>query len=137
MRTVFVFPAQTLAVTTELLSQMMPGEDRYWTDGNLFVDLDDEQNGNLFTDWEPDDVRLVDTALGYHPTWALQVNISGRIDGTSEIRAFAAQVLNHGGIAVDDYTTHCWTLQEIESNLTVDGLAFFDFRTHYELNRQI
>jgi len=37
-----------------------------------------------------------------------------------------------GGVAVDDYSDHCWTLHEIESALQVDGLGFFDFRTYHD-----
>jgi hypothetical protein len=81
-------------------------------------------------------VHRVEEALDYHPTWALQVIVSGRIDGTDEIRAFAARVLGNGGVAVDDYSDHCWTLQEIESDLKVDGLGFFDFRGHYARHYQ-
>lgn len=132
MRTVFVFPPDTLAVTTALLDATMPGADGFWTDEKLQVELDSEDRRlGLFSDWEPGDVHRVEEALGYHPTWALQVNVSGRIDGTDEIRTFAAQFLKTGGVAVDDYSNHCWTLQEIESDLKIDGLGFFDFRGHY------
>jgi len=132
MRMVFVFPPTTLAATTALLDATMPGGDEYWHDGQLQVEVDREDRSlGLFSDWEPEDVHRVEEALGYHPTWALQVIVSGRIDGTDEIRAFAAQLLKNGGVAVDDYSDHCWTLEEIESDLKIDGLSFFDFRAHY------
>lgn len=136
MRTVFAFPTSSLAVTTELLDRTMPGRSRPWTDGNLFVGAAEEHEGRLFGDWEPDDVRCVETALGYHPTWALQVDVSGRIDGTVEVRDLLRRVLEDGGVAVDDYSDHSWTLQEIESGFTVEGLGFFDFRGHYEKHYQ-
>lgn len=133
MRTVFVFPPDTLAVTTALLDAAMPGRDGSWHDGKLHVELDSEdQEFGLFSDWEPEEVRRVEAALGHHPTWALAVNVSGRVDGTEEIRAFAARFLETGGVAVDDYSDHCWTLREIESGLKIDGLGFFDFQGHYE-----
>ncbi|MCQ4206430.1 hypothetical protein [Streptomyces longispororuber] len=132
MLTVFVFPSGESTATAARLDRLMPGQDGYWTDEKLMVDLDDEKCGQLFTDWEPEDVRLLDSALGYHPTWALQVNVSGRIDGTAEIRSFLSHILHAGGVAIDDYSDHCWTLEEIDSEHKVDGLGFFDFRTHYE-----
>lgn len=132
MRMVFVFPPSTLAETTALLDATMPGRDGYWHDGELQVGVDSEDRSlGLFIDWEPEDVHRVEEALGYHPTWALQAIVSGRIGGTDEIRAFVALLLPNGGVAVDDYTDHCWTLQEIESDLKIDGLGFFDFRGHY------
>ncbi|MEZ0112984.1 hypothetical protein ABH920_007009 [Catenulispora sp. EB89] len=136
MRTVFAFPTSSLAVTTELLDRMMPGRNGQWTDGNLFVSLADEQEGYLFSDWEPDDIRRIESVLGYRPTWAVQADVSGRVDGTPEIRDFLGRVLEDGGVAVDDYSDHCWTLQEIESGFTIEGLGFFDFRGHYERHYQ-
>ncbi|MHB9847683.1 hypothetical protein ACSYGO_00355 [Streptomyces krungchingensis] len=44
-------------------------------------------------------------------------------------------LLEHGGVATDDYTAHPWTLPEILSEAVIDGLRFFDFRGHHELNR--
>ncbi|MEV4431068.1 hypothetical protein ACN9M0_00965 [Streptomyces sp. R-07] len=132
MRTVFVFPAGESTATAARLDRLMRGQDGYWTDGKLYIDLEDEQDGLLFTDWEPEDIRLVDSALGHHPTWALQVDVSGRIDGTAEIRSFLSHILEAGGVAIDDYSEHCWTLEEINTECKVDGLGFFDFRTHYE-----
>jgi hypothetical protein len=135
MRSVFVFPSGEMTATTATLDRMFPGQNGHWTDGKLFIDLYDEQNETLFTDWEPDDVRLLEAALGYHPTWELQVDISGGIDGTAEIRELLAHLLREGGVAVDDYSAHCWTLHEIDNELKVGDLGFFDFRTHYEMNR--
>ncbi|WP_194927230.1 hypothetical protein [Catenulispora pinisilvae] len=53
-----------------------------------------------------------------------------------ESKARHRQSLKTGGVAVDDYSDQCWTLQEIESDLKVDGLGFFDFRGHYEQHYQ-
>ncbi|MFF5019425.1 hypothetical protein [Streptomyces sp. NPDC001165] len=40
-------------------------------------------------------------------------------------------LLEHGGVATDDYSAHPWTLQEIKSGAVNDGLRFFDFRTYH------
>ena len=126
MRTVFVFPTGTLAATTELLGRMMPGSDAYWTDEKLFVDLL-KDSSHLFGGFEPEEIQLIDAALGYHPTWALAANVSGRIDGTAEVRAFVTKV---------DYSSHCWTLPEIEADTVVDGLRFFGFRVDHDCKNQ-
>ncbi|MFI5964745.1 hypothetical protein ACIA8J_21535 [Streptomyces asoensis] len=94
--------------------------------------IDDEETGCLFRDWEPDEVALLEAALGHRPTWAVQVNISGRIDGTAEVRDLAALLLRRGGVAFDDYSEHAWTLREIESGAEIEGLRFFDFRAYHE-----
>ncbi|MFF7153765.1 hypothetical protein [Streptomyces sp. NPDC008139] len=69
MRTVFVFPAGERAETIATLDQHLNQQRHPWTlDGNLYVDIDDEQNGCLFSDWEPDDVTVLDAAVGFHAT---------------------------------------------------------------------
>ena len=136
MRSVFVFPAGERAETVTLLDHHGVRQDVSWTVADcLYVSVDDEQGGYLFVDWEVDDVALVAAALGYHPTWAVQVDVSGRVDGTTEVRQLVLLLLERGGVAVDDYCAHAWTRQEVESGAVIDGLRFFDFRTYYERRR--
>jgi hypothetical protein len=135
MRTVFVFPAGERAETVASLDRHLPQQRDPWTlGGNLYIDIDDEQTGCLFSDWEPEDVAALDAAIGHHPTWAVTIDISARIDGTPEVHQVTALLLEHGGVAVDDYSAHPWTLQETESGTVIDGLRFFDFRTYHELH---
>ncbi|MEV0040408.1 hypothetical protein [Streptomyces sp. NPDC050804] len=136
MRSVFVFPAGERGETVASLDRHLPQQRDPWTlGGNLYIEIDDEQTGYLFSDWDPDDVVVLEAALGHHPTWAVQIDISGRIDGTAEVRQLVALLLEHGGVAIDDYSAHPWTLQEIESGVVNAGLRFFDFRAYHELNR--
>ncbi|MER5184495.1 hypothetical protein ABT009_40320 [Streptomyces sp. NPDC002896] len=104
--------------------------------GNLYIEIDDEQTGCLFSEWDPDDVAVLDAAVGHHPTWPVQIDISGRIDGTAEVHQLVELLLEHGGVATDDYLARPWTLQEIKSGAANDGLRFFDFRAYHELNRE-
>ncbi|MEU1599974.1 hypothetical protein ABZ468_46140 [Streptomyces sp. NPDC005708] len=137
MRTVFVFPAGERAETIAALDRHLNQQRHPWTlGGNLYIDIDEEPNGCLFCDWEPDDVSVLDGAVGFHPTWAVQIDISGRIDGTAEVHQLIALRLEHGGVAIDDYSARPWTVQEIESGAVIDGLRFFDFRAYHELNRE-
>lgn len=136
MRSVFFFPAGERAATVAALDRHLPAQRYPWyLEDGLYIDIDDEQTGCLFSDWEPEEVALLDAAVGHHPAWAVQIDISGRIDGTAEVHRMAALLLAQGGVAFDDYTEHPWTLQEIESGATVDGLRFFDFRGHHERSR--
>ncbi|GGX91049.1 hypothetical protein [Streptomyces fructofermentans] len=135
MRTVFVFPAGERAETVALLDRHLPEQRNPWTlDGNLYIDIDDEQAGCLFSDWDPEDVTILEAAIGHRPTWAVQIDVSGRVDGTAEVHRMIALLLEHGGVATDDYTAHPWTLPEALSGAVIDGLRFFDFRGHHELN---
>ncbi len=113
MRTAFVFPAGERAATDASLNRHLPEQRNPWTlDGNLYIDIDDEQTGYLFSDWDPEDVVILEAAVGHHPTWAMQIDISGRIDGTAEVHRMIALLLEHGGVATDDYTPHPWTCRK-------------------------
>jgi hypothetical protein len=136
MRSVFVFPAGDRAATVAALDEHLPQQRNPWVlAGSLFIDIVDEQTGSLFTDWEPDDLAVLEATVGHRPSWAVQVDISGRIDGTAEVHQLVALLLEHGGVVVDDYSSHPWTLPEIQSAAVIDGLRFFDFRAHHALNR--
>jgi hypothetical protein len=133
MRTVFIFPAGERAETVASLDRHLPQQGDWWTlDRALCITIDDEQAGHLFSDWDPSDVAALETAIGHHPTWAVRAEISGRIDGTAEVRRLVALLLEHGGVATDDYSAHPWTLREIESGAVVGGLRSFDYRTYHE-----
>ncbi|PJE96941.1 hypothetical protein CUT44_15415 [Streptomyces carminius] len=137
MRTVFMFPVAERADTAACLDRHLAGGGGSWTFAEgLYVVIDDEETGCLFRDWAPEEVALLEAALGYHPTWAVQVDVSGRIDGTAEVRRLAALLLRQGGVAFDDYSEHAWTLREIESDALFEGLRFFDFRTYHERHRR-
>ncbi|SHJ35420.1 hypothetical protein SAMN05421803_105217 [Nocardiopsis flavescens] len=131
MRTVFVFPAAGLDETVGTLDRHLPGRRLPWVmEGCLYIELEVEGTDHLFTDWEPGAVAALDAALGYHPSWGLQVDVSGRVDGTAEVHRMAALLLRGGGVAVDDYSDHPWTPREIADGAVVGGLRFFDFRAN-------
>ncbi|GGN59131.1 hypothetical protein GCM10010112_13740 [Actinoplanes lobatus] len=122
MRTVFAFPAGRRADTVALLTHPRDG---------LYISIEDEGNGTLYVDWDPDELAVLEEAVGHRPGWAVQIDISGRIDGTAEVHDLLAVLLADGGVAFDDYTTHAWTLPEIQNGTAVDGLRFFDFHTYH------
>ncbi|MFJ8827668.1 hypothetical protein ACIREE_38755 [Streptomyces sp. NPDC102467] len=136
MRSVFVFPTGEQAQTVACLDQHLPQQRSPWTlNGDLYIDIDEEATGYLFSDWDPEDVAILEAVVGHRPGWAVQIDVSGRIDGTAEVHQLSALLLEHGGVAIDDYSAHPWTLDEIHSGAVIEGLRFFDLRTYYELHR--
>ncbi|MGC5021317.1 hypothetical protein [Micromonospora sp. DT47] len=132
MRGVFVFPSIEQAAVVALLDHLSLGQRHPWlVDGCLYVELTTEDDC-LYRDWEPEAVRGLSRACGQRPSWAFQIDVSGRVDGTAEVRRLTLTLLAQGGIAMDDYSDHPWTAEEIANDVAVDGLCFFDFRTHYE-----
>jgi hypothetical protein len=137
MRSVFVFPTDGRTETVASLDRHLQRQGDSWVlPEGLYVCVDDEQTGHLFCDWDSDDVTVLESAVGHRPTWAVQVDISGRIDGTAEVRHLVAVLLERGGVALDDYSAHPWTPEEIESGAVVDGVRFFDFRTYHKLRHE-
>lgn len=82
---------------------------------------------------EPEDLEILKASLGQLPDLIVFANISGRIPGDAEARQFVIFLLRHfRGVAWDDYTSHCWTLAEIESDHEVSGHPFFDYDGWYK-----
>jgi hypothetical protein len=92
----------------------------------LYITIVDEHARLLFADWNPDDLLILDAAVGLRPTWAVQIDVSGRIHGAAAVHRLVALLIEQGGVAMEDYSNHPWTLPEIRSSATVDGLPFFD-----------
>jgi len=85
-----------------------------------------------YRDFEPEDYEQFVTALNQIPSVSVAADVCGRVNGTTEVMAFTTAILKaFTGVAQDDYSNHCWTLAEIESNVKVDGLRFFDFEEDY------
>ncbi|WP_203885856.1 hypothetical protein [Planotetraspora kaengkrachanensis] len=130
MRGVFLFPDIEQAAVVALLDERSPGQRHPWfADGCLYVWLTTE---DLYLDWEPETVGSLTRACGRLPEWMLEVEVSGRVDGTAEVRRLTSALLAQGGIAMDDYSDHPWTAEEVADDTAAGGLRFFDFRTDYE-----
>jgi hypothetical protein len=85
----------------------------------------------LYCDWEPSAMERLTAALGRLPDWSVVGDISGRIGAEDEVRAFVLELLGDGGVALDDYSDHCWTASEIDEDRTAEGLRFFDYRAGF------
>ena len=147
VRSVFVFPQADLDWVRQELARVAREEpDGRWlvdaADGSgsaaLYIELESTTDdvAPLFCDWEPAAVERLRAALGRVPEWSVTADVSGRIPGGEEVRAFVLALLAKGGVAIDDYSDHPWTAAEIAENRTRDGLRFFDYRTSFEQSRE-
>jgi hypothetical protein len=146
MRSVFVFPRADLERVKRELTRLA----RVERDGKWLIDAADPADSPaiyvciettaddlapLYRDWEPSAVEALRAALGDVPAWSVSCDISGRVPGDVEIRALVLELLAEGGVALDDFSDHCWTAAEIAEDRVVDGLRFFDYRTSFERDR--
>jgi len=92
---------------------------------DLYIDFYD----NLLEEVEPGELDQLRASLGRLPDVSVAVHVSGRVSGDAEVRELAAYVLGKfSGVVQDEYTLHCWTLAEIQSDAVVEGHPFFDYR---------
>ena len=130
MRAVFVFPRAPQEAVDQILDRLgPPGADQYgeWrVDGVLCVQTQTQEAG-LYADWLYDDVVALERAFGAVPSWAVIADVSGRVPGDTEVRALLRALLAGGGVAVDDSSSHPWTLGEVEAGwLPAERRRFFD-----------
>ena len=131
MRSVFVhLIGVTKDAVRDRLSEFADGVDddwRYPRSSNLHT-LEIGFYYDLELESAPGDLEALRVSLGRLPDLIVFANISGRIPGDVEARHFVTFLLRHFcGVARDDYTPHCWTLAEIESDHQVSGHPFFDY----------
>lgn len=130
MRAVFAFPSASQEAVEQVLDSLgPPGADEHgeWrVDGVLCVQTRTQEAG-LYADWLYDDVVALERAVGAVPSWAVVADVSGRVPGDTEVRALLRAVLSDGGVAVDDYSSHPWTLEEVDAGwLPAERRRFFD-----------
>lgn len=90
----------------------------------LFIDFYEDFEAET----EAEELADLKTALGRLPDVVVMVTVSERVPGDAEVVAFADMLLRQfRGVAWDDYTTHCWTLQQIESRAKAYDHTFFDY----------
>ncbi len=66
------------------------------------------------------------------PAVSVIADVSGRHDGTEEVRSFVCGLLRaFSGVAEDEYTHHLWSREEVERGAIVEGHPFFDYLGWY------
>lgn len=114
---------EVAGLISTLAGQNPPPSDDEWVapPGLYFRFYDDlvtdDDDGSL--------LGILEDALGAPPDLTVMVDISGRIPGHAEARKLAEAFLgNYHGVACDDYSDHCWTLEEIRSDAVLGGGNF-------------
>ena len=79
-------------------------------------------------EFEADELLPLKLALGEMPKVSVIADVSGRVLGDAEVRAFVKCLLGvFQGVAQDEYSEHFWTLAEIRSGAANGGRKLFDY----------
>jgi hypothetical protein len=71
------------------------------------------------------------------PAVTVVADVSGRHPGDEQIFELTSDLLGRfSGAALDDYTSHLWTLEELKRRHLVDGHPFFDYQGWFEERRR-
>lgn len=83
-------------------------------------------------EYAPEELEQLKSHFAGEMPLSVIANISGRHDGTAQVRRFVQVLLAQlPGVATDEFTDHLWSRAEIEQNAQFDGLAFFDYLGHH------
>jgi hypothetical protein len=127
VRTVIVYPAADRAACEAVLDRLGPGQRVPWhIAGCLHVDVTTGDALPLFYCWDPAEVSAVEATVGHRPTWAVHIDVSWSVDGKEPVRRLVLALLEAGGAAVDDNSTHPWTGAQIAGDARVGGRRFFN-----------
>jgi hypothetical protein len=89
--------------------------------------------GSEFRDTE--NQRQVVGVMGREPDLTVQFDAGGKHPGHKELREFLIELLSeYSGVALDDLSTHVWTLDELKADRHVNGFAFADHESWRKLH---
>ncbi|OVE82533.1 hypothetical protein BVY03_00680 [bacterium K02(2017)] len=80
-------------------------------------------------DFEKEEIESIKKALNGDITASLIIDVSGRHEGLDEVTLFLEKILTRfKGIAIDEYTQHPWSLEEIKEKKEIQDHPFFDYK---------
>jgi len=130
MRSVYAFPrlapdeAEAVLGEAGERQELAPDLGAEWViDGCLYARIE-RDGARLWDDWSEKEVDRLDRQLGGLPAWGLVIDVSGHVDGGLEVTRLLRRLLEPGGVALDDYSEHAWTLAEIDSGTTSESRRF-------------
>lgn len=130
MRSVVVLLRDTIgSAVTAYLDAAYPEQREPWV---VFVEGDACLYINLYRDGprehEPEDWAYIVQRFGGEPAACVIADVSGRHPGDEQVAGFVAGLLSRfSGAAMDDYTAHLWSLNELRGGHRVRGHPFFDY----------
>jgi hypothetical protein len=93
--------------------------------------------GDLNQEFEVEDYFRLLEHLGGDPSVSVIADVSGRHPGDTEVVQFVRTLLQEfAGVAQDEYTSHCWTLEEVLAGHQVQAHPFFDYLGWYNDQRE-
>lgn len=130
MRSVLVLLRDTTeAAVTAYLDVAYPGQREPWV---AFIRGDACLSIRLYRDGprehEPEEWADIVRRFGGEPAVGVIADVSGRHPGDAQVTAFVAGLLaGFSGAAMDEYTTHLWSLAELRAGRRVQAHPFFDY----------
>lgn len=127
MRSVIVFLRDATVEEVEAyLNWAYPSQREPWVDGDACLYVNFYRNGAL--EHEPEEWDDIIYRFGGEPAVGVIADVSGRHPGDSQVAEFVAGLLRRfSGAAMDEYTTHLWSLAELQGGNRVEGHPFFDY----------
>lgn len=135
MRSVFVFLRDTTETAVKsYLDSEYPEQREPWVE---FISGDPCLYINLYyvnpLEFEPSDWSEFIRQFGGEPTVGLMADVSGRHPGDHQVNEFVSGLLSHfSGAAMDDYTFHLWSIDELRAGQKFNGHPFFDYNGWFD-----
>lgn len=139
MRSVVVFLRDTTeSAVTAYLDATYPEQREPWVvfvKGNACLYINLYRDRPL--DHEPEEWADIVQRFGGEPAIGVLADVSGRHPGDEQVAAFVAGLLSRfSGAAMDEYTEHLWSLDELRGGHRVQGHPFFDYKGWFEEKRR-
>jgi hypothetical protein len=87
---------------------------------------------DLFIESDPKEIAELTSFFGREPSVHVSADISSRHLGDHDSDFARTLLKRYRGVANDEYTSHLWTLEEIDSGYLVQGHTFSDHLGWYE-----
>ncbi|MGC4072344.1 MAG: hypothetical protein QM760_07485 [Nibricoccus sp.] len=126
MRSVFIlFKEASRAEVARSFDAKFARNGRSWISGeSVYIGFYDDAE----VEFEPELLGSVRSLSERKAIVAVMADISGRIPGDEEVLSFCSQILGEfSGWAMDDYSDHLWSIDEIRSKSLHAGHPFFDY----------
>ena len=131
MRSVFVFLRDaTEAEAAGYLDRAYPAGREPWLvlcgeDPCLYIDF----YRDAHREYEPEEWADLVGRFGGEPVVGVVADVSGRHPGSEQTSAFVIDLLGRfSGAAMDEYSSHLWSLAELRAGHLVSGHRFFDYK---------